>query len=234
MELPAKKMRSMGFKVQSMLIDDRNGEAAERRADEALRVSLRLGESAIVLGEVRGEEARTLYQSMSTGRAGSSIMGTIHGDSAQTVYNRVVKDLQIPAESFMETDFIITMGTVNERGSNRQIRRVNEFVSTTKREGKFADVSTKKGMSKSVAMNRIAASNSMSMDDVFNEIVIRAGLREFLAKIAEEKGEGYYGPEWIVLANDHLNRNLSSGITDPDEIINSFKRRFEDFKEEGE
>ena len=232
LELPAKKMRSMGFKVQSMLIDDRNGEAAERRADEALRVSLRLGESAIILGEVRGEEARTLYQSMSTGRAGSSIMGTIHGDSAQTVYNRVVKDLQIPAESFMETDFIITMGTINERGSNRQIRKVDEFVSTTKREGKFTDVSTKKGMSKSVAMNRIATSNSMSMDDVFNEITIRAGLREFLAKIAEEKGEGYYGPEWIVLANDHLNRNLSSGITDPDEIISSFRKRFEDFKEE--
>ena len=46
LELPGKKMRSMGYKVQSMLIDDRNGETADKRADEALRVSLRLGESA--------------------------------------------------------------------------------------------------------------------------------------------------------------------------------------------
>ncbi|MCL1978592.1 MAG: Flp pilus assembly complex ATPase component TadA, partial [Methanomassiliicoccaceae archaeon] len=88
MELPTAIMRKMGYKVQSMLIDSRMGGDNLSRADEALRVSLRMGESAIVLGEVRGEEARTMYQSMRTGRAGSSIMGTIHGDSARSVFER--------------------------------------------------------------------------------------------------------------------------------------------------
>lgn len=67
-------MRRMGYKVQTMLVDDRIQGTANSRADEALRVSLRLGESAIVMGEVRGEEAKTLYQSMRAGRAGSAIL----------------------------------------------------------------------------------------------------------------------------------------------------------------
>ena len=231
LELPAKKMRSMGYKVQSMLIDDRNGEAAEKRADEALRVSLRLGESAIILGEVRGEEAKTLYQSMSTGRAGSSILGTIHGDCAQTVYNRVVNDLQIPAESFMETDFIITMGTVRDRGSDKQVRKMTEFVATTSKPGKFADVSNKKVLLKSDKLLRIADANNSLAVDIISEINIRARLRKFLVMMAKTKGEGFYGPEWIVLANDHLKKCYSSGMTDEDEIVKAFEDRFKDFGE---
>ena len=229
LELPGRKMRSMGYKVQSMLIDDRNGEAAEKRADEALRVSLRLGESAIILGEVRGEEAKTLYQSMSTGRAGSSIMGTIHGDCAQTVFNRVVKDLMIPPESFMETEFIITMGTVRDRGTNRQVRKVNEFVATGSKPGKFIDVSDRKGLVKCAAMGRIAKDNEITIADALNEINIRARQREFLVRMAKDKGEGFYAPEWIILANDHLNKSISAGITDADEIMKTFEERFKEF-----
>ena len=229
LELPGMKMRSMGYKVQSMLIDDRNGETADKRADEALRVSLRLGESAIILGEVRGEEAKTLYQSMSTGRAGSSIMGTIHGDCAQTVYNRVVKDLMIPPESFMETEFIITMGTVKDRGTNRQIRKVNEFVATGNKPGKFIDVTDRKGLVKCDAMKRIVKDNDISIADALNEINIRARQREFLVRMAKAKGEGFYGPEWVILANDHLNRSISAGITDADVIMKSFEERFNEF-----
>ena len=73
-ELPGDEMRRLGYKVQTMLIDDKMGKDRSSRSDEALRLSLRMGESAIVLGEVRGDEARTLYQSMRVGRAGSSIM----------------------------------------------------------------------------------------------------------------------------------------------------------------
>ncbi len=230
LELPGKKLRSMGYKVQSMLIDDRNGEAAEKRADEALRVSLRLGESAIILGEVRGEEAKTLYQSMSTGRAGSSILGTIHGDCAQTVYNRVTNDLQVSPESFMETDFIITLGTIRERGTDRQVRTMTEFVSTGDKPGKFSDVSTMKSLMKSRRFERIANINSIRVIDAVNEINARAGLRKFLAEMGRTRGEGFYGPEWIILANDHLKKCYTSGMTDADEIVKAFEDRFKEFK----
>lgn len=108
-------MRKVGYKIQSILVDDRLDGDAVTRSNEAMRLSLRLGESALVIGEIRGTEARTLYECMRTGRAGSSIMGTIHGDSAKTVFERVVHDMGISPESFMSTEVIITMGTVSDR-----------------------------------------------------------------------------------------------------------------------
>ena len=198
LELPGDVMRSMGYKVQSMLIDERMNSDVSKRADEALRVSLRLGESAIILGEVRGDEARTLYQSMRAGRAGSSIMGTIHGDSAKGVYERVVHDIGIPAESFMATDFLIVMGTRRERGTNRQTRKIVEFVSTSDTIGEF--ISVDKGMYRSPAMRRIMESTSMAKGDVEQEIKSRAKMRGLLSKLAIEVNDGYSNPEWIILA----------------------------------
>ena len=142
----------------------------------------------------------------------------------------MVKDLQIPPESFMETDFIVTMGTVRERGSDRHVRRVNEFVSTGTRPGTFTDVSDRPRLLKSNGMKRILSSTTMTGLEAINEINIRAGLRKFLAEMGTTKGEGYLGPEWIVLANDHLKRCISSGMTDVDEVVNSFRQRFNDVK----
>ena len=227
LELPCDRMRSMGYKVQSLLIDDRNDDGADKRADDALRVSLRLGESAIVLGEVRGEETRTLYQSMRVGRAGSSIMGTIHGDSARTVYDRVVHDMGISPESFMATDFLITMGVSREGISNRQVRGISEFVSTTDRTGEFSDAFTD-GLYGSPAMRRIMGMTSMSREEIENEIDIRASLRKCLADMASEFGEGYYRPEWLVVADEHMRACISAGIRDPDTIADSFRRRMKE------
>ena len=226
MELPSDRMRAMGYKVQSLLIDDRNDEDANRRADEALRVSLRLGESAIVLGEVRGEETRTLYQSMRVGRAGSSIMGTIHGDSARTVYERVVHDLGISPESFMATDFLITMGTIRDPYTNRQMRHITEFVSTTDRIGEFADMLSDGSMD-TPPMRRIKASSSLTDEDIINEVSVRSGLLGYLADRASSEGEGFYGPEWIVSAYGHMRERMSAGVKDVDEIVASFAERIE-------
>lgn len=227
-ELPGEKMRAMGYKVQTMLIDDRMEGDATKRADEALRVSLRMGESAIILGEVRGEEAKTLYQSMRTGRSGSSIMGTIHGDSAKSVYECVIHDMQISPEAFMATDFLITMGTIRERGTMKQSRKLLEMVSTSNIAGEFIDISSQEGFFVSPAVKRMMNSIRMDEDEVLDEIQIRSEMRSFLAEMAEKHGDGFYGPEWIALANDHLSKHVSAG-DDKTEIIESFRSRFQRF-----
>lgn len=224
-ELPSRQMRDLGYKVQNILIDDRMNGSARSRSEDALRVSLRLGESAIVLGEVRGDEVTALYQSMRTGKAGSSIMGTMHGDSAKCIYDRVVHDMGIAPEAFMATDFIVTMGTSKERGSAREARRIAEFVSTGEKPGKFVDV-TGAGISKSPAIKRIAESSSMSTDEIIDEIMMRAEMREYLADIASKKGEEFAGPRWIVFANDYLAHALEGGCRDRTEIVEGFKKRF--------
>lgn len=225
MELPTAKMRKMGYKVQSMLIDDRMNGDNLSRADEALRVSLRMGESAIVLGEVRGEEAKTMYQSMRTGRAGSSIMGTIHGDSARSVYDRVVHDMNISPEAFMATDILVTLGTIRDRRTGNQIRKVNEVVSTTDITGEFMDISDSSALLSSPVMRRVMMSSQMSRSEITKEIRARALIRLFLAEMGKIHGEEYHGPEWIGIANDHTSR--SNGNTAED-VLGSFKRKFYD------
>ena len=227
-ELPADKMRRMGYKVQSMLIDDRRGTAA-KRSDEALRVSLRLGESAIVLGEVRGEEAKTLYQSMRTGKAGSSIMGTIHGDSARSVYERVVHDLNIAPEAFMSTDIIVTMGTKRERGSTEQTRDLNELVATSDKPGIFIPLMDNGNITEEAfgtpIFRRIMNSASLTREDVVNEVRMRSNIRRFLADVSMEDPE-FSNPEWISMANEFLSRQLYSGERDTENITNEFRQWF--------
>ncbi len=224
-ELPSKQMSDLGYKVQNLLIDDRMDGNARTRSEDALRVSLRLGESAIILGEVRGDEVSALYQSMRTGRAGSSIMGTMHGDSAKCIYDRVVHDLGIAPEAFMATDFIAVMGTSRERGSMKESRAITELVSTGDRPGKFVDV-TGPDIVKSPAIKRIAASCGMDVMEIIDEIGIRADMRAFLAETASKRGDRFAGPRWIVFANDYLAHQLEAGVRDRTEIVEGFKKRF--------
>ena len=224
-ELPSKQMSDLGYKVQNLLIDDRMDGNARTRSEDALRVSLRLGESAIVLGEVRGDEVSTLYQSMRTGKAGSSIMGTMHGDSAKSIYERVVHDMGIAPEAFMATDFIAIMGTSKERGSMKEARRITELVSTGDKPGKFVDI-TGADIAKSPAVKRIASSSGMRINDVIDEIMIRADMRGFLAEMSKSRGEEFAGPKWTVFANDYLARQLEAGARDRTEIVEGFKARF--------
>ena len=224
MELPCEKMRKMGYKVQSMLIDDRMNGDALKRSDEALRVSLRLGESAIVLGEVRGEEARTLYQSMRTGKAGSSILGTIHGDSAKSVYERVVHDMNIAPEAFMATDMIVTMGTRRTRGTQDQKRQLSEIVSTGDRTGEFVTVTEdgelKKPFFKTPMMRRIMGTMSMTQNEIMREVRIRSEIRSFLADMSLEN-EQFSGPEWVILSNEFISRELES-----ENVVEKFREWF--------
>ena len=203
LELPGDHMRRMGYKVQTMLVDDRTQGSVSSRSDEALRVSLRLGESAIVMGEVRGEEARTLYQSMRAGRAGSAIMGTVHGDSAASVYQRMVFDMGIPPEAFGATDILVTLGTVRDRRTGNLIRRVNELVATGASPGEFLDASGVDGLLSSPFAERALSSLQMGRRDVVKEIRARSMMRSYLASLGTED-EGFLGPEWILAANEIL------------------------------
>lgn len=222
LELPGDYMRDMGYKVQTILVDDRIQGTANSRSDEALRVSLRLGESAIVMGEVRGEEARTLYQSMRAGRAGSAIMGTVHGDSASSVYQRMVFDMGIPPEAFMATDVLVTLGTVRDRRTGNLIRRVNEFVSTGREPGDFIDISGPNGLMSSPFMQRALGSLQMSSKDAAKDIRARSMMRSYLAELATGD-EGYLGPEWIQVANEVL-ASMRPGYT-AESALNELKER---------
>ena len=115
-ELPVAELRDHGRDVQALHTDaggtmgSTSAVGAGRSVSpaRALRSALRLGDGALVVGEVRGEEAGALYEAMRVGAHGHAVLGTIHGDSAAAVRERVVSDLGVPASSFAATDMVVT------------------------------------------------------------------------------------------------------------------------------
>lgn len=114
-ELPVDALQSAGRDIQQLLA---SAEGAELSPAEALRTALRLGDGAIAVGEVRGEEAAVLYEAMRVGANSEAVLGTIHGDGGQAVYERVVEDLGVSPSSFGVTDLIVTC-EITADGSRR-------------------------------------------------------------------------------------------------------------------
>jgi type IV secretory pathway ATPase VirB11/archaellum biosynthesis ATPase len=103
-ELPVSQLQEAGRDVQQL----RASTADDFSPAEALRTALRLGDGAIVVGEVRGSEASVLYEAMRVGANSEAVLGTIHGDGAGAVYERVVEDLGVSPSSFGVTDLVVT------------------------------------------------------------------------------------------------------------------------------
>src|SRR3989338_11184914 len=90
------------MKVRSALLKS----GTEVAAADGIRTSLRLGDSSLIIGEVRSEEAKALYEAMRVGALANVVAGTIHGASPYGVFDRVVNDLEVPTTSFKATDII--------------------------------------------------------------------------------------------------------------------------------
>ncbi|MGM0397352.1 MAG: ATPase, T2SS/T4P/T4SS family [Halobacteriota archaeon] len=120
-ELPIRSIQAAGRDAQRL-------QAAPDDADlspaEALRTALRLGDGALAVGEVRGPEAAVLYEAMRVGAASSAVLGTIHGEGADGVRERVVSDLGVPASSFRTTDLVVT---IVPDGADRRVAAIEEI-----------------------------------------------------------------------------------------------------------
>jgi len=211
-ELPTSYLQSLGYKVQSLFVRSTLG-GSEMSTDDALRVSLRLGESAIVLGEVRGQEARTLYEAMRAGTAGSAVLGTIHGNSSRAVYERIVHDMGIPPTAFTATDIVAVAGLVRPGGSQRSLRRLLEVTEVVRSRGpgEFAAllaydpakdaVHEASGLVASERIRAIADSWSLSYGEAIENIRVRAAIRQAIVERAADGRPDLLGASWVSRAN---------------------------------
>lgn len=216
LELPVARMQDIGYKVQSLSVQSSLGGKAEMSADEALRISLRLGESAIVMGEVRGQEARTLYEAMRAGTAGSSVLGTFHADSAKSVYQRVVHDMHISPKSFLATDIVIVSGIARPGGSQKEMRRVMQIAEVKKHEDEdnmFQDLmlynectdalqETEAFNFRSERIGSIAASWGLSLEECIENIRARAQYRQIMVDYVKRNNKPQVlSADWVSKSN---------------------------------
>ena len=91
---------------------------------DLLRAALRQRPDFIIVGEVRGSEALTLFQAMSTGHATSS---TMHAGDVQTVINRLTHEpINVPQMMLQSLDVLCIQEQMYV--GEKRVRRSRSFV----------------------------------------------------------------------------------------------------------
>ncbi len=105
---------------------------AELQADEGIRTSLRLGDSSLIIGEIRSLEGPALWEAMRIGALANVVAGTIHGGDPYSVYDRVVNDLKVPKTSFKATDIIVISNPIKSADGLHKSRRILQITEVRK------------------------------------------------------------------------------------------------------
>lgn len=127
-ELPIEPLAHTGRDVQPIRTD-RTGTNGIAPAT-GLHTALRFGQSALVVGEIRGEEAPVLYEAMRVGAGANTVLGTVHGNGVAGVRDRVVTDLGVDRAAFAATDAVVTLAKTSGEGTARRIVSLEEVRDT--------------------------------------------------------------------------------------------------------
>jgi hypothetical protein len=250
LELPVPYMKDIGFNIQRMKTRSAiSVSKTETEVDpaEALRTALRLGDSAIVVGEVRSKEAKVLYEAMRVGAAGNVVLGTIHADSAYAVWDRVVNDLGVPTTSFKATDLVIVARPIRFKGSLKRVRRITEITEIKKhwnedpsREDGLLDIMKydaakdaleliEDNLKESDLFQKIQKTSGLTVNDIWSEIRLRGNAKLFLV----EQKNSLSLPTLLEAENTSLATNKlflikesmieETGKTDYDQLLGQWK-----------
>ncbi len=257
LELPVEQLRELHYNIERLKSRSVITRVeTEMPADEALRTALRLGDSALVIGEVRSTEAKALYEAMRIGALSNVVAGTIHGESAYGVYDRVVNDLGVPPTSFKATDIIPICKSLRSADGMHRFRRMTEITEIRKewdknpaKEGGFVNLmaySSKEDTLKptetllngeSEILNRIASyvkDWSGNWNAVWDNIQLRAKIKQTLVDFAEKtKNPNLLEAEWVVRSNHkfHLLQEelrTETGAAEVDEVYNEWLKWLKD------
>ncbi len=233
-ELPVEEMVKCGYVVEHIRVSAWESEY-EMTPEEALRASLRLGESFLIIGEVRGKEAITLFEAMRVGAAGNTVMGTIHGSSAEDVFDRIVNEIGIPKTSFKATDFIVSVNQLRLGESLKKIRRLIEVKEVKKdwindprlengfleivNYDRFKDRWSIKNLEKSFGISRILFKRGWKFEDLKEVLKVK---EEFLKRCIKKK---IFDPENYSRLKSRYYYLIEEGYSPEEALKKTFKGR---------
>src|SRR3989344_5434627 len=253
LELPTSSLRKLGYNIQAMKVAAALSKGgSEVPADEGIRTTLRMGDSALIVGEIRSKEALALYEAMRIGALANVVAGTIHGDSPYGVFDRVVNDLQVPRTSFKATDIIVVANPIRSADGLHRWRRITQITEVRKHweqdpltENGFVDLmkyDSKKDelMMSDELMNgdseilKAIAGNvkewAGNWDAVWDNITLRAKTKQTLLEFSEKANNpDLLEAEFVIQCNDQFHK-ISEKIREEVGSLDS-KRIFFDWNE---
>ena len=250
-ELPTESMRKLGYNIEPLKVASAlSAPGSEVDPSIGIRSTLRLGDSAIFVGEVRSKEAIALFEAMRVGAAANVVAGTIHADSPYGVFDRVVNDIGVPKTSFKAIDIIVVANPVIS--GLKKYKRVLRITEVRKewdedplREHGFVDLMAYNPVTDQLEItDELRNGNSDILkrmagrvkefagdwDAVWNNIVLRANCKQAIVDAFSESGdESLLEAGFVVKAND-LFRLISDKVKEKTGKLDSDKIYFE-FKE---
>ncbi|MFB6123838.1 MAG: type II/IV secretion system ATPase subunit [Haloferacaceae archaeon] len=120
----------------SSVTRERLHEGADIDMYDLLRSALRHRPEFIIVGEVRGEEAMTLFQAMNTGH---TTFSTMHADSIETVINRLENEpINVPRAMVQSLDLLCVQALIRIDGQRvRRSQAIGEIGSIDQRTGEL-------------------------------------------------------------------------------------------------
>lgn len=230
LELPVASLRELGYNIQSMKVASAMTRGtSEISAAEGIRTTLRMGDSSLIVGEVRSDEARSLYEAMRVGALANVVAGTIHGDSPYGVFDRVVNDLNVPRTSFKATDIIVVANPIRSPDGLHRWRRITQITEVRKHwetdpvaEGGFVDLMKYDAKTDSLLPTADLMNGESDIlkaiggnvrewagdwDAIWSNITLRADIKQVLTDIAEKLGKPeLLEAEFVIKSNDEFHK----------------------------
>jgi len=166
------------------------GGASEISLFDLLKAALRQRPDYIIVGEVRGAEAYTLFQAMATGHGGLS---SIHADTVDGMINRLeTEPMKIPRALIPTLDMVAMMART--RVGERPARRIEVTSEIVGSDGNPSDLSVKDVFKwdpatdlfapsgKSEVIEKIKSRRGISQDVVETELTRRRTVIEWMVK----------------------------------------------------
>lgn len=249
-ELPQESMRALGYNMEALKVASAlSAPGAEVDPSIGIRSTLRLGDSAIFVGEVRSTEAKALFEAMRVGAAANVVAGTIHADSPYGVYDRVVNDIGVPKTSFKAIDIIVITNPVQSGlHKYKRILRVTEvrkeWEDDPLREGAFVDLMVYNPKTDQLEItDELRNGNSQILktmasrikefagdwDAVWQNIQLRADCKQAVVDLSLQMNDpALLEADFVVAANDQFHLisdgvNKKEGKLNADTILFQFK-----------
>jgi flagellar protein FlaI len=169
--------------------------------DELVKNTLRMRPDRVIVGEVRGPEARTLFTAMNTGHDGS--MGTLHSNSARETITRLTNPpMSVPHIMMPALDLILMENKIYFKGTT--VRRITEIAEVTEESGEGEEAVVLNNVYKwnpktdtlestgipSVLKQKLARIQGVSLKDVDKEIDRRKRVLDYMVKTELKNIEG--------------------------------------------
>jgi len=195
-------------------LEARNSVGSEITMDSLLKNAMRMRPDRVIVGEVRGPEALTLFTAMDTGHQGC--LGTIHANNArEAIVKLQERPLEVPQAMLPLLDFIVIMERHYSKETGMQ-RRVTQIVELSRMEDKvlfgtlfeFDDKLNylKRTEIQSQILEEIAKKNSMTKNELSKEVSVRKVILDWMLKqnirkpleVLEVIESYYYNPEKVM------------------------------------